>query len=72
MSRFTDELYGGWLGQNGVQSQQTRGGMGGMPPMVTTARVRAPGNTRSAALNEALTPPRHDKQSKDYVNKSQT
>lgn len=34
MSRFTDQMYRRWLGQNGSQGprRQLRGGMGGMPP----------------------------------------
>jgi hypothetical protein len=69
MSRFTDQLYRHWLGQNGSPGPRRcpRGGMGGMPPMVATTPASAPGNSRGApaANDEAYS--RLDKQGCDYV-----
>lgn len=74
MSRFTDQMYRRWLGQNGSQGPRRRpaGGMGGMPPMVTAAAAPAPGYSRGAAAANDESPSRPDKQDLDYVDKSKT
>lgn len=73
MSRFTDQMYCHWLGQNGSISPRRRpsGGMGGVPPMVTAAPAPALGYSRGAAAANDDTYSRPDKQAADYVNKSE-
>ena len=69
MSRFTDSLYRRWLAQNGSQGprRRPRGGMGGVPPMVTAAPAPAPGYSRGAAAANDDAYPRPDKRDAGYV-----
>lgn len=71
MSRFTDSLYRRWMAQNGSTGPRRRpsGGMGGVPPMVTTAPAPAPVPSRGAAAANDDTYSRPDKQDGDYVDK---
>jgi hypothetical protein len=75
MSRFTDQMYRHWLGQNGSTGPRRRpsGGMGGVPPMVTTAPAPAPSSSRSAAAANDESYSRPEKPAfgaVDYVDKS--
>lgn len=72
MSRFTDQMYRNWLGQNGSFAPRRRpaGGMGGVPPMVTAAPAPTPGYLRGMAAANDESTSRPDKQDVDYVDKS--
>lgn len=70
MSRFTDQLYRTWLGQNGYAGprRRTPGGMGGVPPMTSQQPSIAAGDrprSSAAANDDAYSRP--DKQDCDYV-----
>lgn len=70
MSRFTDQLYRTWLGQNGYAGprRSTLGGMGGVPPMTNQQPSITTGDKPrcSAAANDD-TYSRPDKRDCDYV-----
>lgn len=75
MSRFTDDLYRHWLGQNGsyVPRRRLAGGMGAVAPMVTAAPAPALGPSRGAASANDATYSRPEKpvfRASDYVDKS--
>lgn len=72
MSRFTDDLYRHWLHRNGSAGPRKApsGGMGGVPPMATSAPAPAPGYSRARTSANDETPSRPVKQIEDYVDKS--
>lgn len=75
MSRFTDEIHRQWLARNGGYSPRRRsaGGMGGVPPMGTTAPAPAPSSSRGAAAANDESYSRLEKPASaasDYVDKS--
>ena len=70
MSRFTDQLYRTWLGQNGYAGPRRRalGGMGGVPPMTNQQpTITSNDKSRSRAAANDDTYSRPDKQDVDYV-----
>ncbi|WP_156920027.1 hypothetical protein [Comamonas composti] len=70
MSRFTDQLYRTWLGQNGYSGphRSTRGGMGGVPPMSNQQRpITAEKESRGRAAANDDSYSRPDKQGFGYV-----
>lgn len=69
MSRFTDQMYRRWLGQNGSQGPRRRpaGGMGGVPPMATGTPAPALGRSRGAPAANDDAYSRPVKQDVDYV-----